>query len=121
MVLPFTIDSLNNLSFLQVRVADDVAARRQQVAQNKERFKELLAETRLTRTSTFSEFTDKSKHDPRYKLIEKMIERDQLFKEHMANLRKGIELAKKPQLSEIVRSGVVCGETVCDTRQGGVS
>ncbi len=83
----------------------------------------MLVEAKLTKTSTFSEFAEKCKHDYRYKVdiscslkcvtyqlsksqaIEKMIEREQLFKEHMANVRKGIVavVTKQPETAKFAK------------------
>lgn len=88
--------------FLRSKVEEEKVERRQKLAKTKELFMNMLAEVKLTKTSTFSEFAEKCKHDYRYKAIEKMIEREQLFKEHMANVRKGIVavVTKQPETAK---------------------
>jgi transcription elongation regulator 1 len=51
-------------------------------------FKQLLAEANLTSRSTFEEFHEKYSKDPRYKALEKTKDREILFDDHLAYLRR---------------------------------
>lgn len=60
-------------------------------------FKALLAESNLTSRSTFEQFHEQNLKDPRYQALEKTKDREMLFEDHLAHLRRKERDAEKAQ------------------------
>ncbi|XP_057307232.1 transcription elongation regulator 1-like isoform X2 [Hydractinia symbiolongicarpus] len=74
--------------YVKVRAVEERKERAQKVKEKKEDFKRLLEDVISSARITFSDFAAKNSKESRYKAIEKMREREQLFNEFMTDFRK---------------------------------
>lgn len=68
-------------SFIKSRAEDERLEKRNRLKDNRETFKKLLESANLSSRATFSDFAQKHGKDAKFKAIEKMKEREQLFNE----------------------------------------
>ena len=88
--------------YVKDRAEEEREQRRMQFKKTREDFRTLLEEAKLSVRSSFSEFSQKNSKDPRYKSIEKMREKENIFNEFMTELRKK-ERENKTQILEKAR------------------
>lgn len=74
--------------YCQEKLEAEQKKRREKIKAVTNDFKQLLAEASLTSRSTFEEFHEKYCKDPRYKALEKTKDREILFDDHLAYLRR---------------------------------
>uniref|UniRef100_A0A6G1SKQ5 Transcription elongation regulator 1 n=3 Tax=Aceria tosichella TaxID=561515 RepID=A0A6G1SKQ5_9ACAR len=74
--------------YCQEKVELEQKKRREKIKAVTNDFKQLLAEAKLTSRSTFEEFHEKYSKDARYKALEKTKDREILFDDHLAYLRR---------------------------------
>lgn len=84
-------------SFIRSRAEDERKEKKTKMKAQKDNFRKLLEECRLTPKSTFSEFALKFGKDERFKVIEKMREREQLFTEYVTELKKASKQREEHQ------------------------
>ncbi|XP_028391047.1 transcription elongation regulator 1-like isoform X2 [Dendronephthya gigantea] len=74
--------------YVRSRAEEERVERRNKLKEKKEAFKALLEEAKVSSRTTFSEFSLKHGKDERFKEIAKMREREGLFSDYVAELRK---------------------------------
>ena len=134
-VLDFLLQLTFICSYLKIRVDEERIEKKKEIARTKQDFKDMLAEAALTKMSTYTEFQAKHRTDPRYKVmscvflgcsddvkaIEKNLEREEMFRSYIDNLRKETndarrsreESARSVHYCHIYHSYVIKGEFPC--------
>ncbi|XP_046850381.1 transcription elongation regulator 1-like [Xenia sp. Carnegie-2017] len=74
--------------YVRMRAEEERIEKRNKLKEKKDAFKALLEEAKVSSRTTFSEFSMKYGKDVRFKDIPKMKERETLFADHVAELRK---------------------------------
>lgn len=74
--------------YVKTRAEEERKEKKNKLLQAREDFKTMMDESKLSLRSTFSEFAARHAKDSRFKAIEKMKDREALYSEHMATLRK---------------------------------
>ncbi|XP_077401864.1 transcription elongation regulator 1 isoform X2 [Vanacampus margaritifer] len=74
--------------YVKTRAEEERKEKKNKLMQAKDDFRKMMDEAKLTARTTFSEFAVKHGRDPRFKSIDKMKDREAIFVEHMAALRK---------------------------------
>ncbi|XP_077360828.1 transcription elongation regulator 1-like isoform X2 [Festucalex cinctus] len=74
--------------YVKTRAEEERKEKKNKLMQAKDDFRKMMDESKLTSRTTFSEFAIKHGRDPRFKSIDKMKDREAIFVEHMATLRK---------------------------------
>ncbi|XP_078267929.1 transcription elongation regulator 1-like isoform X2 [Rhinoraja longicauda] len=74
--------------YVKTRAEEERKEKKNKLQQSKEDFKKLLEDAKLTSRSTFSDFASKFGKDSRFKAIEKMKDRESMFIEFIASMRK---------------------------------
>ncbi|TMS34111.1 hypothetical protein L596_001760 [Steinernema carpocapsae] len=82
-------------SFVKEKAELERADRKRKVKECKDRFRELLEEAKLRSSSSFSSFARTYGRDERFKSVEKMRDREDLFNEYTHDLEKAEREAKK--------------------------
>uniref|UniRef100_A0A1I8A8F2 Transcription elongation regulator 1 n=1 Tax=Steinernema glaseri TaxID=37863 RepID=A0A1I8A8F2_9BILA len=75
-------------SFVKEKAEIERAERKRKVKENKQKFRELLEDAKLRSSSSFSSFARTYGRDERFKCIEKMRDREDLFNEYTHELQK---------------------------------
>nr|XP_006816425.1 PREDICTED: transcription elongation regulator 1-like [Saccoglossus kowalevskii] len=74
--------------YVKQRAEEERKEKHSKMKEKKEEFRSLLEEAKLTSRTTFSEFATKYAKERRFKIIDKMREREGLFNEYMLQVRK---------------------------------
>uniref|UniRef100_A0A7N6ARB9 Transcription elongation regulator 1 n=1 Tax=Anabas testudineus TaxID=64144 RepID=A0A7N6ARB9_ANATE len=74
--------------YVKTRAEEERKEKKNKLMQAKDEFRRMMEEAKLTPRTTFSEFAVKHGRDPRFKTIEKMKDREAIFIEFIASLRK---------------------------------
>ncbi|XP_062405373.1 transcription elongation regulator 1-like isoform X2 [Sardina pilchardus] len=74
--------------YVKTRAEEERKEKKNKMLQARDDFKTMMEESKLSLRSTFSEFAARHARDGRFKAVEKMKEREALYTEHMAALRK---------------------------------
>ena len=74
--------------YVKERAEEERREKRQRLKQQRDDFKLLLEEANLNSKSSFGDFADKYAKDSRFKNIEKMRDRENLFNDFISDLRK---------------------------------
>ncbi|XP_036381329.1 transcription elongation regulator 1 [Megalops cyprinoides] len=74
--------------YVKTRAEEERKEKKNKLLQAKEEFRKMMEEAKLNVRTTFSEFAAKHAKDARFKAIEKMKDREAIFTEFMAALRK---------------------------------
>merc|ERR1719489_527802 len=74
--------------FVRTRAEVERKEKKAQLLKNREEFKALIAEVNYSGRKGFSEFASKNSRDPRFRAIEKMRDREQLFNEYVKDAKK---------------------------------
>lgn len=75
-------------AYVREKLEQERAEKKRRMKEAKEKFQELLAEAELHGKSSFSSFGSKFGKDPRFKAVEKMRDREDLFNEFVGELHK---------------------------------
>ncbi|XP_064382447.1 transcription elongation regulator 1-like isoform X2 [Halichondria panicea] len=75
-------------SFVCSRAEEERKEKKSKLKEKREQYKALLEAAKLHPKASFSEFASKYSRDERFKSIEKMKEREQLFSEHLSELKR---------------------------------
>ncbi|VDM61801.1 unnamed protein product, partial [Angiostrongylus costaricensis] len=75
-------------AYVREKLEHERAEKKRRMKEAKEKFQELLAEAELHGKSSFSSFGSKFGKDPRFKAVEKMRDREDLFNEFVGELHK---------------------------------
>ena len=86
--------------FSQERTHEEIREKNIKLKLRKERFFSLLSDAKVGFKTSFHEFKLRSSKDPRFKEIEKVKEREKLFLEYQANLKKKAKIQTKTSTSE---------------------
>ncbi|KAG5451190.1 transcription elongation regulator, partial [Clonorchis sinensis] len=90
-------------AYVKERAEEERREKKNKLKERKEKFSELLEEAELTSKSSFTEFSTKYAKDERFKGIEKSRDRESMFQDHLAELRKR-EKDEKHREKEKVKS-----------------
>ncbi|XP_051902989.1 transcription elongation regulator 1 isoform X2 [Hippocampus zosterae] len=74
--------------YVKTRAEEERKEKKNKLMQAKDDFRRMMDEAKLPARTTFSEFAVKHGRDPRFKSIDKMKDREAIFVEHLAALRK---------------------------------
>jgi len=74
--------------FVRTRAEVERKEKKAQLLKNREEFKALIAEVNYSGRKGFSEFASRHSRDPRFRAIEKMRDREQLFNEYVKEAKK---------------------------------
>ncbi|XP_022663575.1 transcription elongation regulator 1-like isoform X2 [Varroa destructor] len=86
------------------KVEEERKEKKNRAKQLKEAFKDLLEESNLSSRSSFSEFASKHGKDDRFKGVEKMRDRESLFNDHLAEVKRR-EREEKSALKDKAKTG----------------
>ncbi|XP_031424585.2 transcription elongation regulator 1-like isoform X3 [Clupea harengus] len=74
--------------YVKTRAEEERKEKKNKILQAREDFKTMMDEAKISLRTTFSEFAARHSRDARFKAVEKMKDREAVFTEHMATLRK---------------------------------
>lgn len=74
--------------YVKERAEEERNQKRKKVRERKDDYRKLLEESSLTAKSTFSDFAQRYGKDERFKMIEKMRERESIFNDYIQDLRR---------------------------------
>merc|ERR1712002_752543 len=74
--------------YVKERAEEERKERKAKAKEIKEKFKELMEDADLTSKSSFSDFSREHGKDSRFKALEKRLEREDMFKDFLSDLRK---------------------------------
>lgn len=74
--------------YVKTRAEEERKEKKNKLMQAKDEFRKMMEESRITARTTFSEFAVKHGRDPRFKIIEKMKDREAIFVEYVTAMKK---------------------------------
>lgn len=90
--------------YVKDRAEEERREKRQRLKQQKDDFRKLLEETGLSSKYSFGEFAQKCSKDPRFRNIEKMRDRENLFNDYVSELRKKEKEQKAAQREKVINN-----------------
>ncbi|KAI6224461.1 hypothetical protein M3Y99_01394400 [Aphelenchoides fujianensis] len=88
-------------AYTKERIEIERAEKKKRAKEAKEGFKALLEEAKLNGKSTFSSFSSKHGKDDRFKAVEKMRDREEMFNDYVSDLYKAEKEEKKKQKEKV--------------------
>ncbi|KAI6232887.1 hypothetical protein M3Y99_00975400 [Aphelenchoides fujianensis] len=94
-------------AYTKERIEIERAEKKKRAKEAKEGFKALLEEAKLNGKSTFSSFSSKHGKDDRFKAVEKMRDREEMFNDYVSELYKAEKEEKKKQKEKAATSATI--------------
>ncbi|XP_041917670.1 transcription elongation regulator 1a isoform X2 [Alosa sapidissima] len=99
--------------YVKTRAEEERKEKKNKILQAREDFKTMMEESKLSLRTTFSEFAARHAKDARFKAIEKMKDREALYTEHVAVLRKKDKDGSKNRQDKVRQDFFALCEEVC--------